>query len=220
MISLGPTIGFGSKILLTIPFPDLVLELYSTFRALARFAWPLFFLIIILLSKTLDRVLTQVEKVSQVIVIQKTLAVLLCCFLVGIQVRESAVLIDAMRSVAQRDLGSKVEFSKNVIGEFRSSSGIKVIPPFDGDIESLPWREISGYVLKSDKDLRTWGFFARYDAALAGEIQQKEVVEFQKCRVSSNTIFLVRNSILSELTCKLDYSVIKEYGEVWTLIKI
>jgi hypothetical protein len=219
LISLGPTIGFGSKILLTIPFPDMVLELYSTFRALARFAWPLFFVIIILLSKTLDRILTRVTKLSGIPVIQGLLAASLCIVLVGIQARESAVLIEAMRSVAQQDLDSNVEFSDNVLREFRSSSGIKVIPPFDGDVESLPWREISGYVLKSDKELATWGFFARYDAALAGEIQQREVVEFQNCRVAPNTIFLARNSILDGLACKLDYAVIKQYGDVWTLIK-
>ena len=177
------------------------------------------FLIIILLSKTLDRILTRVTKLSGVPVIQGLLAASLCIVLVGVQARESAVLIEAMKSVAQQDLDSKVEFSDNLIAEFRSASGIKVIPPFDGDIESFPWREISGYVLKSDLDLETWGFFARYDAVLAGEIQQKEVVEFQSCRVATNTIFLVRNSILDGLVCNFDFSVIKQYGEVWTLIK-
>lgn len=219
LISLGPVIGFGSKILLTFPFPEVVLELYSTFRALARFAWPLFFLIIILLSKTLDRILMRVTKLSGGLVLQRFLAVSLCIVLVGIQARESAVLIEALRSVSQQDLDSKIGFSNKVISDFRSASGVKVIPPFDGDIESLPWREISGYVLKADKDLETWGFFARYDAALAGEIQPKEVVNFQTCRVDANTIFLVRNSILDGLTCKFDFSVINKYGDVWTLIK-
>lgn len=53
IVSLGPTVSFHSRILFEIPYPQFIIDLWSTFRSTGRFIWPAFYLIIIYVFKVL-----------------------------------------------------------------------------------------------------------------------------------------------------------------------
>ena len=215
LISLGPVIQIGPSLKLTIDFPDKILEVLSTFRALARFSWPGMYLLLSLSALVIDKLMLIVKRKN----FQMPSQVLVAVLLVGLQFNESSLLIHTMREVVKKDSNVSPRIDVKIQREFQTANGIIVIPPFDGDADGIPWRQISFYTLDAKLALPTWGFFARYDFVKAGEIQAAEVGKFNSCIWSPNTIYLVRKELLEKAKCKSEYAILEEYLPTWVLIK-
>lgn len=215
IISLGPVIQIGPNIRFTIEFPDKILEILSTFRALARFSWPGMYLLLGLSALVLDRLVLVIKKRK----IQMSSKVLVAVLLIGLQLNESTSLTHTMREVVRKDSSNTPNINQKVQREFQKADGIIVIPPFDGDADGIPWRLISLYTLDAKLDLPTWGFFARFDFAKAGEIQATEVEKFGKCNWRANTIYLARIELFEKAKCSNEHAVLGEFLPTWILIK-
>jgi len=213
LLSLGPTLQIGPNLAIHIPLPDTILELLSTFRALARFSWPAMYLLIGAAALSLDQIQQKIGR-SRLVVIP------LCGIAVfATQAIESLPLIKTMHDIALADTEIKPNSSSATQKNYNASKSIEVIPPFDGDAEGIPWRLTSSYALNAHLPITTWGFFARYDFRKAGEIQSTEVSRFLKCSWGINQLYLIKKDILSSSSCLSNYKVLEKYSSNWILIK-
>lgn len=53
VIGVGPAVSWNEKVLFTIPYPEFLLKLWSTFRCTGRFIWPAFYILLLFAIKTL-----------------------------------------------------------------------------------------------------------------------------------------------------------------------
>lgn len=85
LVSVCPMISFGRYIIFNVPYPAPILALFGIFRSNGRFAWPILYLIYLLLVKYMDFILPEAEKKSRM---TKYIFMTLICAVALIQIVE------------------------------------------------------------------------------------------------------------------------------------
>ena len=218
--SLGPKVKIGSILQLDLSsfFSEKLILLYSIFRALGRFQWPLYYILVALSSVGVTYLIRHLSN-KRDRDLSRPFSLILCSAFILTSATDMHYLNSAIRSISHKDSAFKQEFDSKLQSQFNSSNGIQVVPAYHGNPDgSLPWRYLSAYALRADMNFNSFGFYARYDLPLAEKIQGNEFESFIKCNWKSDIIYLVESELLKKLSCTFQIQQIYSEGP-WVLVK-
>jgi hypothetical protein len=220
LYSLGPDLKFGSILHfdLTPYLPEKVIVLLSIFRALGRFQWPLYYMLVALSGVGITYFIEYIsDKRNKKFTTQLT--ALVCSVFLMTCAADMHYFNSAMRSEARDESGFKSIVNPGLQAQFDAARGIQVVPAYDGNTDGLlPWRYLSPYVLRANLNFDSWAFYARYDFPKAAKIQSTEYADFIACNWKDKVLYLTKSDILSQLKC--DFKINKLYYDgPWVLIK-
>lgn len=219
ILSVGPSLQIGKSLSFDLHYPTQLISTLSTFRALGRFTWPMLYLLLVVSAFALDDLILRMKKHLKSDRNQIIILFMLVVSLVFIQFQDLKSLVHSVHTEIVVGSNDRNAFDGRIQKEFSSSKSIEVVPAYDGDTNGLPWREISQYALNADLPIKTWGFFARYDSKLAGQIQSKNFEKFINCDFNEGSIYIVRKSILGEISCSSNWEKIMDRND-WLVIKV
>jgi hypothetical protein len=220
LYSLGPDIKIGSIYHFNFinSIPSWLVNAFSIFRALGRFQWCLYYLLLGVSALGLTYLVQHLSSINSR-VSQKTWAWIACSTFVGINLLDMHYLDSAIRSQVHSVSVSQPAEDEVLQREFDESNGIKVVPAYDGNSGGLlPWRYLSEYALRAGVDFKSFGFYARYDYSMAGKIQSQEFGSFIGCKWDPDTLYLVQSGILEKVKCDFEVKSVYASGP-WRLVK-
>jgi hypothetical protein len=209
LISLGPVFQIGKSFSFDPHYPDELVSLLSTFRALGRFSWPLLYILLVVAALGLDEIMKFLQKFGKSMISKTVLMALVAIGFLSLQANEARTLISAVQYEIVAGINSVPVIDDDLLKIFQSSERIEVVPAYDGNADGkLPWREMSLYALKAELPIETWGFFARYDAEKAGNIQSNNFSNFVGCKFPPRSIYLVTKEIYNNLDCRKKLNIL------------
>jgi hypothetical protein len=219
--SLGPDIKIGSIYHhdFTHIIPSPLLNLLSIFRALGRFQWPLFYLLMALSAVGLTLISIRCGEYFKEFKYRKLIPLSCGLLFLGSSLLDTHYLDTALRSQARSAASEVPAFHASLSEVFHGEERLEVVPAYDGNADgTLPWRVLSEYALQANVKVTTWGFYARANAKLEGNIQASEYKKFITCNWYPKTLYLIQSNRFAQVHCKNSYTLVFRQGP-WILIK-
>jgi len=197
--SFGPTWKYGTNILFSFPDSFFTTALFSSFRAVSRFAIPLALILPIFVIGTAFHIINGVRSSFKANIIRAILVVIL-----ALQIIEVNQIPRTIHNTSFQGIANGYIPLASLDKSFSKAEFFKIVEANTGDVPGLPWQEFSFYALKYSMSIDTWHFLARYNYAQAGIEQARSVSNAAKCIFYTNTLYLIHKSIFDALNtnCK------------------
>jgi hypothetical protein len=220
IISLGTTLQITKSLFLKIPYPDIVIEVISSFRAVGRFSWALLYLLLGIAALGIDKLILTLSRRFSWKHVKVITSLVVVITLVGSQFTDMSKFRSALHFELLKGVADQPRFDPEIMKQFSQVKKFEVIPAYDGDVNEMPWRQLSEYAILNEVRLDSWGFFGRFDSKLAGKIQLESVDAFLSCNWKEPTLALIRTSYINQSKCQNRITPLKTYSPTWQLVKL
>ena len=126
-VSLGPIIRFGATFSFTLPWPDILLQQMSIFRAVGRFSWPFIYLLLGFTALSIDFLL---NKISVERGLRLLISLALCLLLVFSQFFEFYPELIRFKSYASQQIEKDFSPSLTIEKAIKNASEIVFVPAY------------------------------------------------------------------------------------------
>ncbi len=220
MFSLGTTLQITKTLFIKIPYPDIVIEVISSFRAVGRFSWALLYLLLGIAALGIDKLISTLNRRFSWKHAKVVASLIVVTTLVGSQFADMSKFRSALHLELLKGVEDQPKFDPEIMKQFSLIKKFEVIPAYDGDVNEMPWRQLSEYAILNEVRLDSWGFFGRFDSKLAGKIQLESVDTFLSCQWKETTLALIRTLYINQSKCQNRITPLKTYSPNWQLVKL
>ena len=182
-------ITFNDKVLFTVPIPEIIIKLGDTFRASARFFWPVYYLIILFCLIGFSK--TRMSMVAKMLILVITLCV---------QLYDSKRLIAQYHRDYQYSVPIRTQEWESLINEFDE---IAFVPPFTAtNLLHMDYQYFCYMAAKARKPINT-GYVARSDSRATQNYLDSLQEKLNEGRLSPRTLYITTDRYLYNFSVPL-----------------
>ena len=207
ILSWGPVWRFFGSFEFTLPFWQEYALALSTFRAVGRLGWPFMYVALALIAAAASLYLSALSK--RRFLVKAASISLLPSLIAGIYFEHGDALV-SVRRVMSESMTVDSRFYPAMKSVSHRVKAVEVLPAFDGDIDSVPWRPLARMALENNLTLDSYAFMGRYSSEKAAAFQAERFEQFLSCKTDKNGLYVLRNEYIESVMvpCEMDYELI------------